>query len=245
MNKLQFIAPEQTGRMSVEPDSRTDIYSFGVLLWTMLSGKPAFEGVAPIDILQAVLNKRIPPISSKRIDIPDIISSILQKMTQKQIDERYHSISGLKHDFKELQRILGEGDGEALIKFKTGMKDVSSFFILPNETFGRVQEKEQLVAVIDRISKVHQSFEAFGSGLYGLTSDSASTLSERPDNLDETRSNSAVRISGVLISSSVLFLVTKPELFHYSRDFFLQLNASPTLAKPVLILLIELSRLFQ
>ena len=190
-NKLQFIAPEQTGRMSAEPDSRTDIYSFGVLLWTMLTGEPAFDGEYPIDILQAVLNKRIPSVSSKRMDIPDIISSILQKMTQKQIDERYHSISGLKYDLKELQRILSEGDAEALINFQIGTKDVSSLFMLPTETFGRAEEHGKLVAVIDRISKTHQSLERFGSGVYGLASDSASTSSERFDNIDDTRSNSA------------------------------------------------------
>ena len=190
-NKLQFIAPEQTGRMSAEPDSRTDIYSFGVLLWTMLTGEPAFDGEYPIDILQAVLNKRIPSLSSKRVDIPDIISSILQKMTQKQIDERYHSISGLKHDFKELQRILGEGDADALINFQIGTKDVSSLFMLPIEIFGRAEEHEKLVTVIDRISKTKQSIERFGSGVYGLASDSASTSSERFDSIDDTRSNSA------------------------------------------------------
>ena len=189
-NKLQFIAPEQTGRMAADPDSRTDIYSLGVLFWTMLSGEPAFDGAAPIDILQAVLNKRIPPVSSKRMDIPDIISSIIQKMTQKQIDERYYSVSGLKHDLLEIQRILGEGDGEALINFQIGVKDVSSLFMLPNETFGRVEEHEKLVAVIDKILRTHQVSGRYGSVTYGLASDSTSNLSERNDNVDDTRSNS-------------------------------------------------------
>ena len=189
-NKLQFIAPEQTGRMAADPDSRTDVYSFGVLLWIMLTGEPAFDGEAPIDILQAVLNRRIPPVSSKRMDVPDILSTILEKMTQKQIDERYHSISGLKHDFMELQRLLGEGDAEALINFKIGAKDVSSFFMLPTETLGRVEEHEKLVAVIDQVSRMHQAPDRLGSGLYGLSSDSTSNLSERIDNIDQTRSNS-------------------------------------------------------
>ena len=197
MNKLQFIAPEQTGRMSAEPDTRTDIYSFGVLLWIMLTGEPAFDGEAPIDILQAVLNRRITPVSSKRLDIPDIISKILQKMTQKQIDDRYHSTSGLKHDFIAIQRILGEGDAEALINFKLGTKDVSSNFKLPTETFGRTSEHEQLVAVIDRISRFHHSPDRLGPGIYGLTSDTASTSSERLDNLDETRSNSVSSLEPV------------------------------------------------
>ena len=41
--RLQFIAPEQTGRLAAEPDSRTDIYSLGVVFW-----------VVPIDIVQKV-----------------------------------------------------------------------------------------------------------------------------------------------------------------------------------------------
>ena len=190
MNKLQFIAPEQTGRMAAEPDSRTDIYSLGVLLWTLLTGEPAFHGDTPIDVLQAVLNRRIPPVSSKRMDVPDIISSILQKMTQKHIDERYHSIGGSKYDFMEIQRILGEGDAEALNHFKLGTKDVSSFFMLPTETFGRVEENGKVIAVIDKTSRIHQAPDRLGSGMYGLASDSTSTISDKIDNVDDTRSNS-------------------------------------------------------
>ena len=84
-NKLRFIAPEQTGRMPAEPDSRTDIYSLGILFWTMLVGSPAVDGETPIDIIQSVLGRRITPVASKRMDVPDAISRIIQKMTQKQI----------------------------------------------------------------------------------------------------------------------------------------------------------------
>jgi len=84
-NKLRFVAPEQTGRMPAEPDSRTDIYSLGILFWTVLTGFPAVDGETPMDIIQSVLGRRIPPVTSKRIDIPDSISGIIQKMTQKQI----------------------------------------------------------------------------------------------------------------------------------------------------------------
>ena len=46
--KLSYMSPEQTGRMPAEPDSRTDIYSLGILLWTMLTQQPAFEGETPM-----------------------------------------------------------------------------------------------------------------------------------------------------------------------------------------------------
>ena len=50
-HKLQFIAPEQTGRMPAEPNSRTDLYSLGILLWTLLTGKSEiFHGETPLDV---------------------------------------------------------------------------------------------------------------------------------------------------------------------------------------------------
>lgn len=152
-NKLQFIAPEQTGRMPVAPDSRTDIYSLGILFWVMLTGEPAFDGETPMDIVQSVLRSRIPPVSSKRMDIPDVISSMIQKMTMKQIDDRYHSASGLKYDLLELQRILADGDGEALKKFKIATRDVSCYFNLPKSMVGRQKEHEKIVDIIERVSK--------------------------------------------------------------------------------------------
>lgn len=45
--KLAFVAPEQTGRMPAEPDSRTDIYSLGILFYSMLCGEPPFDGSTP------------------------------------------------------------------------------------------------------------------------------------------------------------------------------------------------------
>ncbi|MCJ1382478.1 hypothetical protein MMC17_005591 [Xylographa soralifera] len=152
-NKLRFIAPEQTGRMPAEPDSRTDIYSLGILFWTMLAGFPAVDGQTPIDIIQSIIGRKIPPLASKRMDVPDALSKIIQKMTQKQIDERYHSTSGLKYDLVTLQKILTDGDQEALKEFKISTKDVSSFFVLPTALFGREQEHEKIVKIIDKVAR--------------------------------------------------------------------------------------------
>lgn len=156
-SKLQFIAPEQTGRMPAEPDSRTDIYSLGILFWTMLTRQAAFEGETPMDVVQAVLGRRIPTVSHHRMDIPDVVSEIIQKMTQKQIDDRYHSISGLKHDLIQVQKIFGDGDTEALANFTIGSKDVSSFFVLPNTIFGRDEEHEKILKVIEKVSRRQQT----------------------------------------------------------------------------------------
>lgn len=154
-NKLLYISPEQTGRMPAEPDSRTDIYSVGVLFWMLLTQKPVFEGDTPLDIVQGVLGRKIPNVSEIRIDIPDVIGRIIQKCTAKNVTDRYHSASGLRHDLVQVQQFLGDGDWTALNEWQIGSKDVSSFFMLPNAMIGRQKERIDLLKVIERVAKSH------------------------------------------------------------------------------------------
>ena len=191
MNKLQYIAPEQTGRMPAEPNSRTDIYGLGILFWSMLTGKVPFHGETPIDIIQAVLGRRVPFISSERIDVPDAVSKIIQKMTQKQMDDRYYSTSGVKYDLLEVQRLLGEGEYDALVGFKVGTKDISSFFVLPTMS-GRDGDREKVVRIIEKIAKWQEarSYDIGRLVLGSYTSTSTSTVSDRMDALETgTRSS--------------------------------------------------------
>jgi signal transduction histidine kinase/predicted ATPase/DNA-binding NarL/FixJ family response regulator len=191
-NKLQFIAPEQTGRLPADPDSRTDIYSLGILLWILLADRPAFEADTPIDIVQKVLSSRLPAVSAIRIDVPDVIANILAKATQKQMDARYHSISGLKYDFVQVQKALGEGDQEKIRSYKIGQHDVSSFFILPSRQIGRHVEYERLTKIIDKVVKrQNQSAPRGGPSPQKLLSNASnSSVSEGLD-LDDPNSDSS------------------------------------------------------
>lgn len=154
--KLAFIAPEQTGRMPAEPDSRTDIYSLGILFYTMLCGATPFGGSTALDVMQNVISKRIPPVTSKRIDIPEALSDIIQRMTQRNIEERYHSTSGLKFDLIRVRELLSEGDSDGLKAFQVGSKDISCFFNLPLKQIGREKERQTIVNLIQRVSKCRQ-----------------------------------------------------------------------------------------
>lgn len=153
--KLCFMSPEQTGRMPAEPDSRTDIYSLGILFWTLLTQQPAFDGESPMDIIQGVLGRRLPSVSSVRMDIPDVIGRIIQKMTAKIIGDRYHSVSGLRYDLVEVRKLLGAGDSTTLKNWKIATRDVSSFFILPVIMIGRGDEHDEIVKVLDKVSRRH------------------------------------------------------------------------------------------
>lgn len=156
-NKLQFIAPEQTGRTPTEPDSRTDIYSLGVLFWTMLVGRPAFNGSDPVEVVQNVLGRKLPAVSTKRMDIPDAVSAVIQKMTRKAVDERYHTISSVKRDLSEISSLLGDGNSDALERFQIAQHDVSSFFTLPSHMFGRREEYDKIINVVEKVKRRQQT----------------------------------------------------------------------------------------
>ncbi|KAL1310989.1 hypothetical protein AAFC00_001209 [Neodothiora populina] len=194
-HKLQFIAPEQTGRMPAEPDTRTDIYSLGILFWTMLTGEPAYRGSSPLEIMQALLSKRVPAVDSIRLDVPHVLSNVIHKMTQKTMDDRYQSSAGLKYDLQEIKRLLGEGDITAIDTFVLGSKDVSCFFHLPSEQIGRQEQRQALISVIENTAAhAAQTLPISKRGLYSLSSHTSTTLSgDRADTtlMDENLSVSS------------------------------------------------------
>lgn len=151
-HKLQFIAPEQTGRLPAEPDSRTDIYSLGVLFWTMLADQAPFGGTTPIDIMQNVLSCRIVPLATKRPDVSNALSRTIQKMTQKSMSNRYQSVTGLDYDLAECRKLSLDGDSEALQNFLPGTHDVSSAFNLPTTLIGRQQHIDTIRSIIQKAS---------------------------------------------------------------------------------------------
>ncbi|SPQ27623.1 b9bced81-e172-4f31-82a3-f2a2feebd764 [Thermothielavioides terrestris] len=154
-HKLQYISPEQTGRMPSEPDTRTDIYSLGVLFWALLTQQPVFQGETPLDVVQAVLGRRIPNVSAIRMDVPEVIARIIQKCTAKNVSDRYYSAGGLRYDLVSVQKMLGDGNSAALRDWPIASRDVSSSFRLPTAMIGRDRERAELVKIIERAAKAH------------------------------------------------------------------------------------------
>jgi hypothetical protein len=78
-------------------------------------------------------------------------------MTQRNIEERYHSTSGLKFDLVRIRELLCEGDVEGLKAFQVGSKDISCFFNLPVKLIGRERERQAIVNVIERAAKYRRN----------------------------------------------------------------------------------------
>lgn len=214
-HNLQFIAPEQTGRLSSSPDSRTDIYSLGIIFYNLLTGEAPFHGATPLEIMQNVLSRRVPAVSSKRADVPEALSLVIQKMVEKNIEDRYYSVNGLKWDLKEIQTLLNESACKRLMDFKIGTKDINSTFILPSLLVGREQEQGIILGVIEKVAAYQsKSILSPSKGLAPMSPAMSATQSRRDsvNPVDEFSTHGYSRQNGSSRHSSSPKDVSKTEI---------------------------------
>ena len=97
LGTVAYMSPEQARGQKV--DARSDIFSFGIVLYEMLSGKNPFKGRSVADTLAAVLQRE-----PKILRVPDELDRIVRKALKKERSERYRSISEMLDDLKRFQQ---------------------------------------------------------------------------------------------------------------------------------------------
>ncbi len=99
---LGYMAPEQL--QGGEIDARSDIFSFGVLLFEMLTGKLPFRGEHEAAIMYSIVNEEPEPITKYLPDISPSIMSILEKVLEKNPDDRYQSVGEMVVDLRRSRK---------------------------------------------------------------------------------------------------------------------------------------------
>jgi PAS domain S-box-containing protein len=147
---LEYISPEQTGRMNRPVDYRTDFYSLGVTFYRMLTGRLPFEAKDDLGMVYNHIAEL--PIPPHRLDnnIPEMISRIVMKLLSKMADDRYQSAWGLKADLEKCLTLL-KTEGEVRL-FELGIEDYSDQLHIPQRLYGRQKEIEHLTRAFDRAS---------------------------------------------------------------------------------------------
>jgi serine/threonine protein kinase len=100
----QYMSPEQARGEKV--DARTDIFSFGVLIYEMIAGRPPFESPKPMDVIASILKEEPVPLGKGHPGTPPELETIVGKALRKNRDERYETAKDLLADLKELKRRL-------------------------------------------------------------------------------------------------------------------------------------------
>ncbi|HEY0659287.1 MAG TPA: protein kinase [Pyrinomonadaceae bacterium] len=99
---LHYMSPEQVRGQKL--DGRSDIFSLGVVLYEMLTGKVPFNKPTSGDVIAAILTEHPPPVRQTRSDAPAELQRIISKALQKNKEERYQNSKDLLLDIKSLKR---------------------------------------------------------------------------------------------------------------------------------------------
>jgi serine/threonine protein kinase len=99
-----YMSPEQASGKTI--DARSDIFSFGIVLYEMLTGLQAFEGETSLEIISSILKDEPKPVCQINPDIPQEIERIIIKTLRKNRDERYQVIKDVLIDLKDLKQNL-------------------------------------------------------------------------------------------------------------------------------------------
>jgi eukaryotic-like serine/threonine-protein kinase len=112
MGTLGYMSPEQARG---EPlDARTDLFSFGAVLYEMATGRPAFSGESTAEIIAKILKEEPPTPRALNPELPPKLEEIISKSLEKDRDLRCQTAAEIRADLKRLKRDTSSGRGTAV-----------------------------------------------------------------------------------------------------------------------------------
>ncbi|HEY3122909.1 MAG TPA: serine/threonine-protein kinase [Thermoanaerobaculia bacterium] len=116
LGTLSYMSPEQAEGKPV--DARSDVFSFGAVLYEMLAGRRPFLGDSQLSTLTAILRDSPPSLKTLRSDVPADLERILARCLEKSRDARYASAAELRDDLRAFQsrRTPARADLRALLR---------------------------------------------------------------------------------------------------------------------------------
>src|SRR4030066_2323787 len=131
LGTVSYMSPEQAqGR---EVDYRTDLWSFGVVLYEMLTGKLPFRGEYEQAVIYSILNEEPEPVTGLRSTVPVELEQIVDKALAKDVNQRYENADQLLRDLRQVQESL---------KVTSATTSSKSIAVLPLDNISPDKENE-------------------------------------------------------------------------------------------------------
>ena len=148
---LPYMSPEQTGRVHQDVDERSDLYSLGVVLFEVLSGRRPFDAQDTMGWVHSHITRMPPTLQTLREDIGPVLSSIVAKLLEKAPDARYQSARGVSADLSAC--LDGLRSGAVPTHMTLGTQDIHTRFELPRTLFGRAEHVKMLWDAFNRAAQ--------------------------------------------------------------------------------------------
>ena len=160
LGTINYMSPEQAKGEKI--DARTDIFSFGVVLYEMITARTPFAGDSMSETFANLINSEPTPLARFSSNAPDELQRIVYKMLRKKCDERYQTMKDLQSDLKDLRENLAfderlekshspnDKNATAFLQATTG--DVNKQTRETNRNFtGQIKQHRSLAALVSAV----------------------------------------------------------------------------------------------
>ncbi|WP_231124144.1 AAA family ATPase [Burkholderia vietnamiensis] len=163
---LPYLSPERTGLMNRWSDSRADLYSLGVVLYEMMTGKLPYRAASAAEWLHCHTAQVPIPVAECIDGVPAQLSAIVARLLSKDAAQRYQTAAGLEHDLRRcLDAWRTSGDVEA---FAPGAADAPDQLQRPFRLYGRQKQQHKLEAALECVVQSGEPGVALVSGYSGI-----------------------------------------------------------------------------
>lgn len=155
---FSYLAPEQTGRIATGCDERTDLYSLGVCLYEAIVGHLPFAAREPLELVHAILTKQAYSIQTHNPDLPDCLNFLVQKLLNKNPNERYRGAMGVAHDLEQIAGLIENKAKSELLNFVIATNDSPLRLHLDHQLYGRQKSINAFLKVWQQVQTGNSAF---------------------------------------------------------------------------------------